>query len=92
MTGVFARDLHAGDAFLEHDWTLHVQRVEVDQRGVAVVVAEFDFPLHLPLDRQLQLLLGPPAPGMVPPGSSVLAGGGAAATSVAAAPLVLGGA
>lgn len=42
-----AHNLAAGDVLAMHDWKLHVLRVERD-RSVAVVTAEFPFPLHFP--------------------------------------------
>jgi hypothetical protein len=44
-----AQDLQAGDVVAMHDWNLHVIHVERD-RAVAVLTAEFGFPIHFLLD------------------------------------------
>jgi hypothetical protein len=41
MSLVLARDLHPGDVVHQHDWNLHVRRVDVDGNSVAFVVDEF---------------------------------------------------
>jgi hypothetical protein len=41
MSAMLARDLHAGDILRQHDWRLHVRRVDVDGNSVAFVVDEF---------------------------------------------------
>jgi hypothetical protein len=43
MSAVLAGELHIGDIWHEHDWRLHVRRVDVDAAGnsVAIVVDEF---------------------------------------------------
>ena len=41
VTAVLARDLHPGDVWHEHDWSLHVGAVDVIGASVAFAVAEF---------------------------------------------------
>jgi hypothetical protein len=52
---VKARDLRPGDIVRQHDWSLHVHEVQIDQAVVAVAVTEFGFPLHHAADEMLQV-------------------------------------
>ncbi len=52
---VTARDLHPGDIVQQHDWSLHIHTVQIDQAVVAVAVTEFGFPLHYAADQMLQV-------------------------------------
>ena len=46
MSLIAAKNLHPGHIWYEHDWALHVTRVDVGAFGVAVATTEFDFLLH----------------------------------------------
>lgn len=52
---VRACDLHPGDVVQQCDWPLHVRQVTLSQAAVAIVVTEFEFPLHYAADAQVQL-------------------------------------
>ena len=52
---VKARDLHPGDIVQQHDWSLHVRRVEIRPAVVVVTVIEFGFELHYTAEEMLRV-------------------------------------
>jgi hypothetical protein len=52
---VKAGDLRPGDIMQQHDWSLHVRKVDVSREVVEVTVTEFEFQLHYAADEQVRL-------------------------------------
>jgi hypothetical protein len=56
-----ARQLAIGDILRVNDWHLHVIAVE-REIGIAVLTAEFDFPLHFSGDDMVDIIISSGAP------------------------------